>query len=263
MPRKIPIFQVDAFTGHVFAGNPAAVCPLPSWLDDATMQSIAAENNLSETAFFVSGPREHALRWFTPTHEVDLCGHATLASAFVIFNDLDPAQQVAAFTSRSGPLRVTRSADMLVLDFPALPPDPAEAPAEVLAALGLAPREVWHAAGNYMAVYETEAEVRGLRPDMARLRAVDGMGVVVTAPGTASDFVSRYFAPAYGIDEDPVTGSTHCTLTPYWSKRLGKERLHALQVSARGGELFCMPLGDRVAIAGRAVKYMQGMIELP
>jgi predicted PhzF superfamily epimerase YddE/YHI9 len=262
MALRIPIFHVDAFTGRVFAGNPAAVCPLQSWLDDATMQAIAAENNLSETAFFVSGKRHHELRWFTPTVEVDLCGHATLASAFVIFRFLDPEQQVAAFESKSGPLRVARSADMLVLDFPSRPPEPCDAPPAVAEGLGAAPRETWRARDNYMAVYDTEEEVRRLRPDMARLRTLTGFGVVATAPGQASDFVSRYFAPAFGIDEDPVTGMTHCTLTPYWARRLGKERLHALQVSARGGELFCMPRGDRVAIAGRAVKYMQGVIEV-
>jgi PhzF family phenazine biosynthesis protein len=261
MPR-IPIFQVDAFTSRVFAGNPAAVCPLPSWIDAATMQAIAAENNLSETAFFVSGPREHELRWFTPTHEVDLCGHATLATAFVIFHFLDPQRQVAAFASKSGPLRVTRSADLLVLDFPTRPPEACAAPAALVEALGREPREIWQARDNYMAVYESEEAVRGIRPDMPRLKSIGGVGVIVTAPGGASDFVSRYFAPAYGIDEDPVTGSAHCTLTPYWAKRLGKDRLHALQVSARGGELFCVGRGDRVEIAGRAVKYMEGVIEI-
>ena len=263
MAQRIPIFHVDAFTGRVFAGNPAAVCPLQSWIDDATMQAIAAENNLSETAFFVTGKDHHELRWFTPTVEVDLCGHATLASAFVIFQFLDPKQQVAAFQSKSGPLRVARSADMLVLDFPSRPPERTEAPIALVEGLGRTPREVWRARDNYMAVYDGEEDVRQLRPDMGRLRTIEGFGVMVTAPGTTSDFVSRYFAPGFGIDEDPVTGMTHCTLTPYWAQRLGKERLHALQVSARGGELFCMPRGDRVAIAGRAVKYMQGVIEVP
>ncbi|HVR71604.1 MAG TPA: PhzF family phenazine biosynthesis protein [Vicinamibacteria bacterium] len=262
MTLRIPIFQVDAFTGRVFAGNPAAVCPLRSWLDDATMQAIAAENNLSETAFFVSGKQHHELRWFTPTVEVDLCGHATLASAFVIFRFLDPKQQVAAFESKSGPLRVARSGDLLVLDFPSRPAERCDAPPALGEGLRAAPREVWRARDNYMAVYETEEEVRRLRPDMALLRTMAGFGVVVTAPGQVADFVSRYFAPSFGIDEDPVTGMTHCTLTPYWAQRLGKERLHALQVSARGGELFCMPRGDRVAIAGRAVRYMQGVIEV-
>jgi PhzF family phenazine biosynthesis protein len=263
MARRLPIFHVDAFTSRVFAGNPAAVVPLESWLPDSTLQAIAAENNLSETAFFVRGKERCELRWFTPTVEVDLCGHATLASAFVIFNYLDPRQPVAAFESKSGPLRVARSGDMLVLDFPARPPEKGDVPPAVARALGAAPRETWRARDNYMAVYENEDEVRGLRPDMARLRELVGFGVVATAPGLACDFVSRYFAPAFGIDEDPVTGMTHCTLTPYWARRLGKERLHALQVSARGGELFCMPRGDRVAIAGRAVKYLQGVIEVP
>jgi PhzF family phenazine biosynthesis protein len=260
---RLPIFQVDAFTSRLFAGNPAAVCPLPSWLPDATLQAIAAENNLSETAFFVGGKEAYELRWFTPAVEVDLCGHATLASAWVIFHSLDPAAQVADFRSRSGPLRVARSADMLVLDFPARPPEACAAPAGLAEALGRAPAEVWRTRDDYFAVYESEDDVRALRPDMAGLRALGRVGAVATAPGRASDFVSRYFAPAFGIDEDPVTGMTHCTLTPFWSRRLGKERLHALQVSARGGELFCIPRGDRVTIAGRAVKYMQGVIEVP
>ena len=260
---RLPLFHVDAFTSRVFSGNPAAVCPLPSWLPDATLQSIAAENNLSETAFFVSGTDAYELRWFTPTVEVDLCGHATLASAFVIFHSLDPGQQVASFTSKSGPLRVARSADMLVLDFPVREPEACDPPADLAAALGRAPREVWRARDNYLAVYDAEEEVRALRPDMTGLRALGRYGVAATAPGQASDFVSRYFAPSFGIDEDPVTGMTHCTLTPYWARRLGKDRLHALQVSARGGELFCLPRGDRVTIAGRAVKYMQGVIEIP
>jgi PhzF family phenazine biosynthesis protein len=262
MAQRIPIFHVDAFTSRLFAGNPAAVCPLPSWLDDAVLQSIAAENNLSETAFFVTGKKHRDLRWFTPTREVDLCGHATLAAAYVIFNFLDKKQEVAVFESKSGTLRVARSGDMLVLDFPSRPPEPCEAPPALAQGLGKAPREVW-SSRDYLAVYDDEDEVRHLRPDMARLRTLDRLGVIATAPGKASDFVSRFFAPGAGIDEDPVTGSAHCTLTPYWARRLGKDRLHALQVSARGGELFCMPRGDRVAIAGRAVKYFQGVIELP
>lgn len=262
MTQRIPLFHVDAFTSRLFAGNPAAVCPLPSWLDDATLQAIAAENNLSETAFFVSRKQHHDLRWFTPTLEVDLCGHATLASAYVIFNFLDKKQEVAVFESKSGTLRVARSGDMLVLDFPTSPPEPCEVPPALLEGLGAPPLEVW-GARDYLAVYGSEEEVRRLRPDMARLRTLERRGVIATAAGNASDFVSRFFAPGAGVDEDPVTGSAHCTLTPYWARRLGKDRLHALQVSARGGELFCMPRGDRVAIAGRAVKYFQGVIELP
>ena len=260
---RLPLFHVDAFTSRVFAGNPAAVCPLPSWLPDATLQQIAAENNLSETAFFVGGKEAYELRWFTPAVEVDLCGHATLASAWVVFHSLDPSAQVADFTSKSGPLRVARSGDMLVLDFPARPPEPTSVPDGLVAALSQPPQELWRAHDNYFAVYDTEDQVRALRPDMAALRGLGPFGVAATAPGTSSDFVSRYFAPSFGIDEDPVTGSTHCTLTPYWARRLGKDRLHALQVSARGGELFCLPRGDRVTIAGRAVKYLQGVIEVP
>jgi predicted PhzF superfamily epimerase YddE/YHI9 len=260
---RVPIFQVDAFTSRVFAGNPAAVCPLRAWLPDATLQAIAAENNLSETAFLVGARDAYELRWFTPAIEVDLCGHATLASAWVVFHSLEPAQEVADFRSRSGPLRVARSGDMLVLDFPVRPPEACEPPAGLFEALGRPPRELWRANDNFFAVYDAEDDVRGLRPDMSGLRALGRVGVAVTAPGRGADFVSRYFAPAFGIDEDPVTGSTHCTLTPYWARRLGKDRLHALQVSARGGELFCLPRGERVAIAGRAVKYMQGVIEVP
>ena len=260
---RLPIFHVDAFASRVFAGNPAAVCPLPSWLPDATLQGIANENNLSETAFFVGGKEAYELRWFTPLVEVDLCGHATLASAYVIFTALDRALEVASFTSKGGPLRVARRGDMLVLDFPARPPVACDPPAGLGEALGKPPQEVWRAHDNYFAVFDSEDEVRALRPDMSGLRALGLVGVAATAPGRTADFVSRYFAPSFGIDEDPVTGSTHCTLTPYWARRLGKERLHALQVSSRGGELFCLPRGDRVAIAGRAVKYMQGVIEVP
>jgi predicted PhzF superfamily epimerase YddE/YHI9 len=258
---RIPIFQVDAFTSRVFAGNPAAVCPLKEWLDDATLQAIAAENNLSETAFFVPGDTDFHIRWLTPTQEVDLCGHATLASAWVVFNHLDPSATVAVFSSRSGPLKVARAGDMLVMDFPSRPPEPCPAPSPALEGLGRAPREIL-ASRDYLAVYDSEDEVRALRPDMARLRGLDRLGVIATAPGTRSDFVSRFFAPGAGIDEDPVTGSAHCTLTPYWAQRLGKDRLHAFQVSARGGELFCMPRGDRVAIAGRAARYLQGVIDV-
>jgi PhzF family phenazine biosynthesis protein len=259
---KIPLFQIDAFTGRVFGGNPAAVCPLRSWPEDGLLQKIAAENNLSETAFFVAGKQRYELRWMTPTQEVDLCGHATLASAYVIFNFIDPGKALVVFSSRSGNLQVARAGDLLVLDFPSWPVEPMDAPAGLAEALGRPPKECWSAGRDYLAVYETEDEVRGLQPDMARLLALDRLGVIATAPGRRSDFVSRFFAPRAGVPEDPVTGSAHCALTPYWHKRLGKERLHALQVSARGGELFCMPRGERVAIAGRAAKYLQGVIEI-
>ena len=258
---KIPIYQIDAFTSHVFAGNPAAVCPLPSWLDDTTLQAIAAENNLSETAFFVGGDGEYHLRWFTPVQEVDLCGHATLASGHVILGFLEPSRQAVAFYTKSGRLDVTREGDLLALDFPAREGEPCEAPPELVAALGRPPREVFRSR-DYMAVYDSEEDVRSLRPDMARLMDLDALGVIATAAGRDADFVSRFFAPMAGIPEDPVTGSAHCTLIPYWSKRLARSRLRALQVSPRGGELFCEDRGDRVVIAGRAVKYLEGTIEV-
>ena len=258
---KLPLYQIDAFTGRLFAGNPAAVCPLEEWLDASTMQSIAAENNLSETAFFVrSGDRYH-LRWFTPGLEVDLFGHATLASAFVVFNYLDPAAETVRFETRSGELVVRRQDGRLVMDFPARPPQPCPADPALDAALGKAPRELWQTR-DYLAVYESEDEVRSLAPDMKALTAVGHFAVCVTAPGRHADFVSRFFAPASGVPEDPVTGSAHCALTPYWSRRLGKQDLHAIQVSARGGELFCHDGGDRIQIAGQAVKYLEGFITL-
>lgn len=256
---KIPLYQIDAFTGTVFRGNPAAVCPLDDWLDAETMQRIAAENNLPETAFFVPGD-PYELRWFTPTVEVDLCGHATLASAFVIFEHLDPARREIAFATRSGVLTVARQGDRLILDFPALPAAPVDPPPDLVGGLCVLPRE-WRAASNYLAVFDAERDVRELVPDMELLAELD-RGVIVTAPGDDADFVSRFFAPAFGVPEDPVTGSAHCTLAPYWAERLGKDELHALQVSARGGELWCAPRGDRVLIAGRAVRYLEGTIYL-
>jgi PhzF family phenazine biosynthesis protein len=258
---RIPLHQVDAFTSQLFRGNPAAICLLESWLDDATLQSIAAENNLSDTAFLVGGHGDYQIRWMTPAQEVDLCGHATLASAFVLFGDAEKGRDELVFRSKSGELRVRRESDLLTLDFPSRAPEPATPSAELLEGLGRPPAEVW-AARDYLAVFESEDEVRALAPDFHRLAQVDRFGVIATAPGTRADFVSRFFAPGRGIDEDPVTGSAHCTLVPFWARRLGKKRLHALQVSPRGGELFCEDRGDRVAISGRAVRYLQGTIEL-
>ena len=258
---KIPIYQVDAFTSRVFGGNPAAVCPLESWLDDATLQSIATENNLSETAFFVGRDGKYDIRWMTPTAEVDLCGHATLASGWVVMNRLDRGRDQVVFGSRSGPLTVARQGDLLALDFPARPPEPVGNAQVVGEALGRAPRQVL-AARDYLALYDTEEEVRALRPDMARVAALDRHAVIASAPGKSADFVSRFFAPAWGVAEDPATGSSHCTLVPYWAGRLGKDRLRALQVSPRGGELFCELRGPRVGIAGRAVPFMEGLIEI-
>lgn len=258
---KIPIYQVDAFTSRVFHGNPAAVCPLPAWLPDATLQGIALENNLSETAFLVGQGAAPEIRWMTPTQEVDLCGHATLASAFVIFERLEPGLERVVFSSRSGPLPVARRGELLVLDFPARPPRRIEPPPGLAEALGRPPLEVW-AARDLMAVYAGEDEVRGLRPDMERLAAVDAFAVIATAPGREADFVSRFFGPRVGVPEDPVTGSAHCTLVPYWAERLDRNALAAQQVSPRGGELTCELRGDRVSIGGRAVLYLEGTIEL-
>ncbi|MDY7232752.1 PhzF family phenazine biosynthesis protein [Hyalangium rubrum] len=256
---RLSLFQVDAFSSRVFGGNPAAVVPLESWLPDATLQAIALENNLSETAFFVKEPAGWHLRWFTPAQEVDLCGHATLGAAFVLFQHVQPGLERVEFASRSGPLVVTRDGDWLVLDFPSRPPKPLAMSSALAEALGAAPRELL-AARDWVAVFDSEAEVRALRPDMAKLSALNTFAVAVTAPGTDVDFVSRFFAPRAGVPEDPVTGSAHCSLVPYWAKRLGKSRLRARQVSARGGELRCEDLGERVHIAGQAVLYLSGHI---
>lgn len=260
---EIPIHHVDAFvTGGVFTGNPAAVCPLAEWLPDDILQAIAAENNLSETAFLVGGGGQYSIRWMTPALEVDLCGHATLASAHVVFTSLEPGRTEVRFESRSGPLAVRAEGDRLVLDFPSRPPERLGVRADVAAALGHPPAELW-ASRDYLAVYASADEVRLLAPDMARLRRLDLKAVIATAPGGEGvDFVSRFFAPALGVNEDPVTGSAHCTLVPYWSRRLGKRRLHALQVSARGGDLVCDDRGERVAIGGRAASYLAGVIRI-
>jgi predicted PhzF superfamily epimerase YddE/YHI9 len=260
---RLPIYQVDAFTNGLFGGNPAAVCPLEAWLPDATMQAIAAENNLSETAFFVPDGGDYALRWFTPTVEVDLCGHATLASAHVVFRFLEPERESVNFhTLKAGTLAVIRRADMLVMDFPSRPASPAPAPPGLLAALGGAPREVLRAR-DYLVVYDSAAEIAALDPDLAALAKVDCWAAIVTAPGEDGiDFVSRFFAPKQGVPEDPVTGSAHCTLVPYWAKRLGKVELEARQLSRRGGALRCALNGNRVSIGGRAVVYLEGQISV-
>ncbi|HHO76291.1 MAG TPA: PhzF family phenazine biosynthesis protein [Deltaproteobacteria bacterium] len=258
---EIPIYQIDAFTQSVFTGNPAAVCPLEAWLDDATLKSIARENNLFETAFFLSKENGYHIRWFTPEAEVDLCGHATLASAFVLFTQIDPSCGFVTFESKSGPLSVEKKADRLCMNFPSQPPVPCAAPEELIAGLGKIPSSVLKSE-DYFVVFETEADITGLKPKMDLLKNLDLRGVIVTAPGSSVDFVSRFFAPALGIDEDPVTGSAHCALIPYWSKRLNKKNLHAYQVSSRGGELFCEDLNDRVEISGTAVQYMHGKIIL-
>jgi predicted PhzF superfamily epimerase YddE/YHI9 len=252
---NLTMYQVDAFAERVFEGNPAAVCPLDAWLADEVLQAIAEENNLSETAFFVQSGEAFELRWFTPAEEVDLCGHATLASAHVLFEHLKFPQPEVRFLTRSGPLAVTRGAHGLCMDFPAAPPAPVEAPALLVGALGQPPREVL-AAFDYIAVYETEDEVVSLRPDFNRLQELNLRGVVVTAPGTDADFVSRCFFPGLRINEDPVTGSAHCELAPYWTARLGRNDLRATQRSKRGGTVWCEVRGDRVLLSGHAVDYM-------
>jgi len=259
---RIPLFQVDAFAQRVFHGNPAAVCPLDHWIPDETLQAIAAENNLSETAFVVAEDDGWRIRWFTPACEVDLCGHATLAAAWVLFTEhLGDADSVT-FHSRSGPLTVRREpGERLALDFPALRGEPVEDTTALAEALGAAPVEALGAM-DYLAVLETEAQVRGLAPDLAALAHLDRRGVIVTAPGTDVDFVSRFFAPAAGVPEDPVTGSAHAMLTPYWAARLEKSYLVAAQLSARGGTLYCEDRGPRVIIAGDARLYMSGNIDI-
>jgi PhzF family phenazine biosynthesis protein len=259
---KIKQYQVDAFAARVFEGNPAAVCPLDSWLDDALLQAIAQENNLSETAFFVPGAKGFELRWFTPVDEVDLCGHATLATAHVIFEILGYGGPVVAFETRSGELFVRKKGNLLQMDFPAQPPAPCRVPENLVGGLGgLRPIEVL-AASDYMAVFDSEATIHAIRPDHTLLGTLDLRGLIVTAPGDEVDFVSRFFAPQLGIPEDPVTGSAHCVLAPYWADRLGKENLTARQVSKRGGSLTCEVEGDRVLISGGAVMFMEAEISL-
>jgi len=258
---KLPLYWVDAFTSRVFAGNPAAVVPLERWLDDALLQRIAFENGLSETAFFVStGADRFHLRWMTPGAEVDLCGHATLAAAFTLFTQLGCAGERITFESRSGPLHVRRLPDgKIELDFPSRPATPMTPPTALLQGLGATPAHYAQAQAN-LAVFRTAAEVRALRPDFAALATLEQYGTIATAPGEDCDFVSRFFAPRVGVPEDPVTGSAHCVLTPYWAARLGKTKLHARQISARGGELWCELAGDRVKLAGQAVLYLRGEI---
>ena len=265
-----PIYQVDAFTGNVFGGNPAAIMPLQEWLPDRVMLSLALENNLSETAFFVRlkahDNADFHIRWFTPGIEVPLCGHATLASAWVIFNKLGWDQEQIRFLSKSGLLSVRQADDgWLVMDFPNLAFEEQSTPSLIQEALEDAPQTAFFVPNdtNYMVVLKDEAAVRAAQPDLRKLKALGNQGLIVTAPGEDCDFVSRYFAPGAGIDEDPVTGSIHSVLVPYWAERLGKQRLDARQISARGGVLRCELKGDRVDIAGQAAFFMEGSVYLP
>ena len=252
-------YEVHAFTDRLHRGNPAGVCLLEEWWPDKTLQTVAAENNLSETANVVPEPEGFGLRWFTPTIEVDLCGHATLASAHVLLRHREEAGPLRFFT-RSGELTVAADGERLVLDFPSQPAKAIATPEALIRGLGSDPLATLKASRDHLAVLKTEEEVRRLTPDFAALAELDGLGVIVTAPGEEVDFVSRFFAPKAGIDEDPVTGSAHCTLMPYWAEKLGRTRLTARQVSARGGDLWCELRGDRVGIGGQAVTYLSGRI---
>ncbi|MDD5170943.1 MAG: PhzF family phenazine biosynthesis protein [Syntrophales bacterium] len=258
---KIPIYQVDAFTTERFRGNPAAVCILDHWLPDEVLQAIAMENNLSETAFLVESTNIYNLRWFTPKAEIDLCGHATLASAFVLFSTLKIRSHTVSFSTRSGILTVELMDNLLFMDFPSRPALPCPLPEDLAAGLGKAPSEVLRSR-DYIAVFADEDTILSLEPRMDLLARLDATGIIVTAPGKKVDFVSRFFAPRVGVDEDPVTGSSHSTLIPFWSERLGKKTLHALQLSKRGGELFCEDRGTRVRIGGSAVLYLEGSIHI-
>lgn len=258
---KIPIYQIDAFTGMLFKGNPAAVCPLSEWLEDGLMKNIASENNLSETAFFVKKQDEYELRWFTPEAEVDLCGHATLAGAYVIFTYLEKTLNKVIFNTKSGRLEVDREENLLSMIFPTREGERSEAPEALVKGLGKRPKEVYKSR-DYMAVFETEQEIVSLNLNMSELIKLDGLGVIATARGDEADFVLRFFAPKMGVVEDPVTGSAQCTLVPYWRKILGKNKLIASQLSKRGGKLTCTDLGNRVKIAGEAVSYLEGYINI-
>jgi PhzF family phenazine biosynthesis protein len=260
---SLPLFHIDAFTDGPFTGNPAAVCPLKAWLDDKVLLAVAAENNLSETAFFVPEGERYRLRWFTPRCEVNLCGHATLASAFVLLKILVPQREIVSFSTRSGILTVRHDGELFSMDFPALPPWPCASPPRALIdglRVQSQPVSTLQIEDNYFVVYESEDDVRHVNPDLRLLEKLHPAGVAVTAPGEVCDFVSRYFVPSYGIPEDPVTGSIHCSLAPYWAQRLGKTTLHARQLSERGGELWCETAGDRVMLKGKAVLTLQGSL---
>lgn len=259
------IFTLDAFTSRRFSGNPAAVMPMDAFPRDEIMQAIAAENNLAETAFFVRESSDYRLRWFTPAVEVPLCGHATLASAAVVMERLEPERNAVVFHSKSGPLNVFRAGDGYVMDFPSRTSQPISTPPGLAAALRTTPVEVFIDAFNYLVVLEKAEQVRALKPDLEAIAHMDRTGVIVTAPGDEGyDCVSRYFAPAKGIPEDPVTGGAHCALTPYWARRLGKAELHAYQASPRGGEMTCRlsSSGHRVELEGRCVFYLEGVAEI-
>lgn len=256
---EISLYQIDAFASKLFEGNPAAVCPLDAWLPDKIMQSIAAENNLSETAFFVPGGNGFNIRWFTPVSEVDLCGHATLASAYVLFNVLAYRKDRIEFGSKSGILTVTKNKARLIMDFPAQPPVACDIPKEIAKAFDTRPTECLRSE-DYIVVFENEIDVESAEPDFEQLKKLDLRGVIITARSTRYDFVTRVFAPKYGIPEDPVTGSAYTQLAPYWASKMGARRFTVKQMSSRGGELTCEVVDDRVFITGKAIKYLEGKI---
>lgn len=258
---RIPIYQIDAFANVQFKGNPAAVCPLKTWIGDDLMQKIAAENNLSETAFFVKKGYDYELRWFTPKGEIDLCGHATLATAYVIFTYLDNSIENIKFHTLSGVLEVSKEGSLLSMIFPSREGERGEVPEALVRGLGKEPIEVYKSR-DYMAVFETEQDILSLELNMEELKKLDSLGVIATAKGNEVDFVSRFFAPKAGVDEDPVTGSAHCTLVPYWKKRLNKNEFVALQLSERGGKLYCADLGELIKMSGEAASYLEGYINV-
>jgi PhzF family phenazine biosynthesis protein len=259
---KIKMFQVDAFSGALFSGNPAAVIILEKWLPEDLMQNIAMENNLAETAFVVKEKENYHIRWFTPRAEVALCGHATLASGHVIFNHLDESKKEISFQSKSGELRVRREGKDLILNFPTDTIHEIEIPENIVDAIGLRPVAAYMGKTDFMLIYEDQPQIEKIQPDFRKLKQTNARGIIVTAPGKESDFVSRFFAPAVGVDEDPVTGSAHTTLIPYWSERLGETEMSAIQLSSRRGYLKCKYLGDRVEIGGNAVTYLVGEINV-
>ncbi len=260
---KQKIYQIDAFTDSVFSGNPAAVCPLDNWLSDDLLQKIAMENNLAETAYYVKQEHQYLLRWFTPTVEVDLCGHATLAAAFVLFNhENHPGDVIHFYSPRSGNLTVTKQGNSLTLNFPTDVFEPVDLFDELTDGFDLKPIEALKGKTDYMLVYENESQIEKIKPDFAKIAKLDARGIIVTAKGDKVDFVSRFFGPQSGVDEDPVTGSAHTTLTPYWAKKLHKNVLSAIQLSKRKGYLECTYLRDRVEISGQGKLYLTGEIHI-
>jgi PhzF family phenazine biosynthesis protein len=258
---ELDLYQIDAFASKPFEGNPAAVCPIDDWLSDELMQSIAEENNLSETAFFIPTDNGFHIRWFTPTNEVDLCGHATLAAAYVLFNILGYKGEKVVFNSKSGILTVTKNDEWLVMDFPAQPPVLCDIPKEIEKAFDIAPIECLKSE-DYIVVFEREIDIARASPDFEQLKKLDLRGVIITAKSSSYDFITRFFAPKYGIPEDPVTGSAYTQLAPYWASKIGKKRFKVKQVSSRGGELSCEIVENRVHISGKAIKYLEGKIKI-